>query len=583
MGRKNKAAAAVGSSAGIVKRKKFKDESGTDADFGEAPNSARTKRVASPSSGSELDVAVEQRRVSPRWLVEALKLLNDRQLRVVEEMGFGQLIHLQVEAVRGKLVHWCLERFQPRSCSLRLPKNEQLHIDADDVYHIFGFPKGPLRIDKKCSSNDNDIEEEWVERIGKQKNKILPSDVVAAMLAGSEGGDWFRRQFLILVESCLFENAADGYIKPKIMDILRDLSQIRHHNWCEHMISVLQRSHERWLANKTNKFTGPSVFIALFYVDIMVHRQREVARVFPLLKGWTSEALRMRQRAELEKKGFGSGFVDKRYMVEESHMIEESTHGNGREVPALCGGQGISCAGLSEPQLYTHNLIKAAKQVADAMAGLMTKLLDAPMHIRQAPIFNNAVQATSALLGVKCKEETAHSAHVVGCSQKLLAEVRGTMEWEIGIDRVMEVIEERERLEEYLGYLSFSLGITQEVKEAQPVCSQFEKAGVMDEVEVSKSVAELEALGSPIYILGQEGEVAPWIEQGNDQTPQDFPPLDCTTNELDYWSVSEGLAPASFRGDRLSCPIGSLVDHPAAVNDRAARVSGDISSVVKVN
>lgn len=254
--------------AGIVKRIKYKDDTDTNDDFEGVPYRARTMHAASPSSGSEPEEAIKQRRVSPKLLVEAIKLLNDRQRRVVEKMGFGQLFHLQVEAVPGKLVNWCLEIFQPSSCSLGVPKNAQLHIDADDVYLIFGFPKGPLRIDKKCRTKKRDFDVEWVDRIGKQKNKILPSDVVTAMLAEGDGGDWFRRLFLILVESCLYENAADGYIKPKIMDILRDTSQIRHHNWCEHMITVLLRSHERWLANKTNKFTGPSVFIAVCEINV---------------------------------------------------------------------------------------------------------------------------------------------------------------------------------------------------------------------------------------------------------------------------------------------------------------------------
>lgn len=49
----------------------------------------------------------------------------------------------------------------------------------------------------------------------------------------------------MLVESCLYDNAADDYVKQKIMDILRDLSRIRDHKWCDHMITSLLRSHER--------------------------------------------------------------------------------------------------------------------------------------------------------------------------------------------------------------------------------------------------------------------------------------------------------------------------------------------------
>lgn len=213
--------------------------------------------------------------------------------------------------------------------------------------------------------------------------------------------------------------------------------------------------------------------------------------MFPVLKGWTSEALRLRQRAELEKNGFGFGFVDKRFMVEESYRKVESPNGNCRVVPDLCGGQGLSRAGLTEPEQYTQNLIKLAKQVADAMSGLKTMILDAPLHIREAPIFNNAMQTTCALNGVKCKTDTEQSTDVVGCSQKLLVEDWGTKEGENGIVRLMEVKDERERVEDCLGYPSFSLGLTQDANFPKPVISQFEKVSVSLCILIHNTISEL--------------------------------------------------------------------------------------------
>lgn len=249
-----------------MKRIKHQADENDDNDFEIVPYRARTKNTDPPSSESEVeevDTGNDQRRVSPKLLVDALKRMNPRQMKAVEDLGFGNIFHLQVAAVPGKIISWCLESFRPITCSLELPNKTLLHIAAEDVYLIFGFPRGALRIDKNTRTKDKDIVEEWADRFGKSKYRVLPSDVVSTMLEEVDGGDWFQRLFLMLVETCLFENAADGYVKPKIMDIIRDLSKIRQHDWCDHMITSLLRTHERWAANKNKKFTGPSVFLAV--------------------------------------------------------------------------------------------------------------------------------------------------------------------------------------------------------------------------------------------------------------------------------------------------------------------------------
>lgn len=249
-----------------MKRLKYHNDDDDDEDFEVVPYRARTKNAENTTSDSELDEVGELRRISPRWLVDALHNLNPRQCSAVEDMGFRHLFLLQVDSVPGKLVTWFLGNFQPSSCTLQLPNNQTIHIAAEDVFLIFGFPNGASQIAKKGNTKDKEIVDEWAAKFEKDKFKILPSDIVAAMMAEVEAGPWFRRYFLMLVESCLFENASDGYVKPKIMDILRNLARIREYDWCDHMITSLQRSHERWVANNTNKFTGPSVFIVVFVI-----------------------------------------------------------------------------------------------------------------------------------------------------------------------------------------------------------------------------------------------------------------------------------------------------------------------------
>lgn len=75
-------------------------------------------QAANPSSVSEAEDSCELRRVSPKWLVEALTNLNPLQRNAVAELGFGYLFNLQVDSVSDELIAWFLENFQSICCSL---------------------------------------------------------------------------------------------------------------------------------------------------------------------------------------------------------------------------------------------------------------------------------------------------------------------------------------------------------------------------------------------------------------------------------------------------------------------------------
>lgn len=134
------------------------------------------------------------------------------------------------------------------------------------MYTSFSVPTRATTDRQELQKQGQTLIDEWAYRFGKSKYKIVPSEVIARLLAEIDGGAWFKRMFIILVETCLYENATDNYVKPKIMDVLCDLSNIRDHNWCDHIITCLLRTHERWAFNKNKKFNDPSVFIAISYI-----------------------------------------------------------------------------------------------------------------------------------------------------------------------------------------------------------------------------------------------------------------------------------------------------------------------------
>ncbi|KAH6767771.1 hypothetical protein C2S52_018754 [Perilla frutescens var. hirtella] len=81
-------------------------------------------------------------RASPAALVNALKILNEKQMKEVKDMGFGQLVHLGIEKVPTRLAFWVVDNFDARRSEINIQDGRHLHIEAADVHRVLGFPNG---------------------------------------------------------------------------------------------------------------------------------------------------------------------------------------------------------------------------------------------------------------------------------------------------------------------------------------------------------------------------------------------------------------------------------------------------------
>ncbi|VFQ95834.1 unnamed protein product [Cuscuta campestris] len=74
--------------------------------------------------------------------------------------------------------------------------------------------------------------------------------------------------------------------------------------------TLLINSTIQWKRKSNPYFTGPVLFLMMFYVDRVVFRMRVVPRTFPTILGWTSQKLKEREGLERESGGFGRGSMD---------------------------------------------------------------------------------------------------------------------------------------------------------------------------------------------------------------------------------------------------------------------------------
>lgn len=133
-----------------------------------------------------------------------------------------------------------------------------------------------------------------------------------AMVSRLEGDLWFKRHFAVLVVSTLFSVMGNGYANQRVFQHFEDVDKIKDLNWCKFLLDCLVEAHAKWIQKKDRAFTGPLVFLTVFYVDRVAHLAREIPRTVPSVCGWTTKLLNEREFSEIRAGGFGRGMVEVR-------------------------------------------------------------------------------------------------------------------------------------------------------------------------------------------------------------------------------------------------------------------------------
>lgn len=145
-----------------------------------------------------------------------------------------------------------------------------------------------------------------------------------------------------------------------------------------------------------------------------MYYQRHVERVFPLVKGWDSNILRIRMRKEIADGGMGLGYLDARFNP--TLQLRGCANEFGE---AVTGGDEESEKEIDEVASYTNKLLSTTATLADSMASLMLLIKEAP------------------------------------------DEVRSRRKWTECMAKVSDVLHKGEELNSTLGYPTFSMGFTQ--------------------------------------------------------------------------------------------------------------------------
>lgn len=209
-------------------------------------------------------------------------------------------------------------------------------------------------------------------------------------------------------------------------------------------------------------------FEQMFYIDRVIHYNRLAPRVFPVIKGWDSTKIRIRQGKEIASGGFGKGPIEcrlevadlryeiKREAKQSDRVVIDKDHnepiGTSRDAAS------VNPPAMDDAQSASNSLISAAIKVANAMTNLLNHMKKIPHHLQSEDCVRLVVDRSRQLMGFRnmqfVGQKTSNTQDNVhgDCTNPLL---------DASLKQIMEVIKRRDEEFDTADYPSFSLGFTQ--------------------------------------------------------------------------------------------------------------------------
>ncbi|KAL6507888.1 hypothetical protein OROGR_024083 [Orobanche gracilis] len=257
--------------------------------------------------------------------------------------------------------------------------------------------------------------EEWMTFFPKINwNKVTMKQLNDAILSQEDGGTWFKRLFMVAVQTTFMECNSNGYISPFILNSLEDVDQLHQWNWGEYVMNCLVHHKSLVVEKGLSVFGGPIVFLLVFYVD-RVRFRKVHQRHFPIIANWTSKQLKDREELELKAGLFGDGLP-----LEPIELAEEPVRETPRieHIPLTAPrtDDGMSSSNLALD--VNFQVLTYAKRIASLVVEMMEIIAAAPSDVAQSQSFHVILEkAMKAVTKTPMQLTQSYVPEFIGLSQ----------------------------------------------------------------------------------------------------------------------------------------------------------------------
>ncbi|KAK9672918.1 hypothetical protein RND81_12G134800 [Saponaria officinalis] len=304
------------------------------------------KLKTSKGKSTEPNFPTLKTRMTPKGIFDFINNnLSERQISDIQEMGFEGILKLKTDKVPGQLAYWLVKKFNPFDSSLM---GGQLKIRDEDIHLAIGIPNGKKVVVQASKKDESDEYRQSLSRWQSQFNgsMITKNDVLSRMTDQKEGGDDFKRNFIVYIV-CTFLAGVKGVTPSlRVLKCLDDVTIIPELNWCRFTREAMVNNTIKWQKEcekgaQEKLFKGPIMILVFIYLDRVVFKLRSVPRTFPTLSTWSKVEIGKRIFDEKKEAGnFGYGLVD-------SPLVKENLIDVGAGVDRATNDSGVNDGGES--------------------------------------------------------------------------------------------------------------------------------------------------------------------------------------------------------------------------------------------
>lgn len=180
--------------------------------------------VEDGSNNDDGDLDIKKTLCRPNAVFDIIKTFSERQKLDVISIGFEGLLELKLTQVLTKMLPWLCHHFNENSCMFKIDMLEEFFVTSYDVQDVFLLPnltenKLTYQLRKQPLANIT-IQNEWKKKLGiVEKDDIFVKNLENKIKSLQEGGDDFKRFFMIYVCSTFLAPIANTVIDYKIINV----------------------------------------------------------------------------------------------------------------------------------------------------------------------------------------------------------------------------------------------------------------------------------------------------------------------------------------------------------------------------
>ncbi|KAL2921915.1 Piwi-like protein 1 [Bienertia sinuspersici] len=165
---------------------------------------------------------------------------------------------------------------------------------------------------KKTKNPDDSFMDEIKEKSGLEKKDVLTTSKLGVIVENlKDGGDDFKRFFVLYVLSVFLTPTANGHVDLYLSKAVADVNKIIDMDWCSFILRILCDGIAKCQKNNSKRVMGCVLALEILYFHRFMFRGEKAPTKLPLIQHWTDEVVSERLIVE-KKAGFGICSIDQK-------------------------------------------------------------------------------------------------------------------------------------------------------------------------------------------------------------------------------------------------------------------------------